>query len=147
LATEEGVVTRVGATTAWIITKRSSGCETCASKGSCSSLGGGKEMEIEALNAVNARTGDWVVVSFETSSLLKISFLLYIFPIMCLLAGALLGQKAASLLDLNATAFSIVSAFLAFILAFVLVRSKSNQMAQKDAYRPKITRIRKPSQS
>ncbi len=143
MATEEGMVTKVGATTAWITTKRSNACETCASRGSCSTLGSGQEMEVEALNAAGAKVGDRVVINVETSSLFKLSFLLYIFPILCLLAGALLGQAAAPFLDLNATALSIVSAFSFFLLAFLLVRSKGNQMAQKDKYRPKIIRILK----
>ena len=45
--------------------------------------------------------GDRIVVSFETASLIKVSFFLYIFPIICLLIGALGGQQAALLYGLN----------------------------------------------
>jgi sigma-E factor negative regulatory protein RseC len=145
LATEEGIVCRVDQTTAWITTTRSSACETCASKGSCSTLGSGKEMEVQALNAARAKVGDRVMINFETASLFKIAFLLYIFPILMMLCGALLGQYTAPILGLNVTAVSVLSAFSFFLLAFVLVRSKGNRLAQKDEYRPRVVRILKKS--
>jgi len=141
VATEEGIVCRVEASTAWITTTPSSACETCASKGSCSTLGGGREMEVQAVNAVGAQVGDRVVISFESASLLKLSFLLYIFPILSMFAGALLGQYLAPFLHLDATALSVVCAFLFFLLAFGLIRLGGNRLARKDAYRPKVVRI------
>ena len=145
MATEEGIVCRTDATTAWIATTRSGACETCASKGSCSTLGSGREMEVEAVNTAGAQVGDRVVIRFETASLFKLSFLLYIFPILTMFAGALLGQTAAPLLHLDATALSVICAFLFFLLAFGLVRLNGNRLARKDEYRPKVVRILKKS--
>lgn len=144
MATEEGIVCKVEKTTAWITTTRSGACETCASKGSCSSLGG-KEMEVQALNTAGAKIGDRVMINFETASLFKIAFLLYIFPILMLFCGAILGQYAAPLLNLNVTLVSVLAAFSFFLLAFVLVRSRGDRLAQKDEYRPKVIRILKKS--
>ena len=144
MATEEGIVCRIDATTAWIATMRSSACETCASRGSCSTLGSGREeMEVQAVNTAGAQVGDRVVISLKTASLFKLSFLLYIFPILTLFAGALLGQMAAPFLHFDATSLSVVCAFLFFLLAFGLVRLGGNRLAKKDAYRPKVVRILK----
>ena len=145
MATEEGIVCRIDATTAWITTTRSSACENCASKGSCSTLGSGREMEVQAINTAGAQVDDRVVISFETASLFKLSFLLYIFPILAMFAGALLGQTAAPILHFDATTLSVVGALLFFLLSFGLVRLSGNRLAQKDEYRPKVVRILKRS--
>jgi sigma-E factor negative regulatory protein RseC len=145
VATEEGIVCRIDATTAWITTTRSGTCENCASKGSCSTLGSGREMEVQAINTAGAQVDDRVVISFETASLFKLSFLLYIFPILAMFAGALLGQTAAPILHFDATTLSVVCALLFFLLAFGLVRLSGNRLAKKDEYRPKVVRILKRS--
>lgn len=145
MATEEGIVCRVDATTAWIATTRSSACESCASKGSCSTMGSGSEMEVQAVNTAGAQVGDRVVIRFESASLFKLSFLLYIFPILAMFAGALLGQIAAPFLGFDVTALSVTCAFLSFLLAFGLIRLGGNRLAQKDEYRPKVVRILKRS--
>jgi len=147
VATEEGIVIQVSPPTARIKTTRSGACESCASRGSCSTIGGGKEMEVEALNPVGAKVGDCVVINFESSALLKISFLLYVFPILCMIAGAVLGQQLAPLLNLKGSTASIIFAILFFMLAFGFIKFRSTRMAQKDIYRPKITRVLKRADS
>jgi len=90
LATEEGIVTKVNSTTAWVTTIKSSACESCAAKSSCSTLASGEEMKVEAINISGATVGDRVVIYFETSSLLKLSFFLYIFPILIIFCSSFL---------------------------------------------------------
>jgi len=143
VATEEGIVFRIDATTAWITTSRSSACQTCAAKESCSPVGVGADMEVMAVNMAGAQVGDRVVINFETASLFKLAFLLYIFPILSMFAGALLGHAAAPFLNMDATSLSVACAFLFFLLAFGLIRLSGNRLAQKDAYRPKVVRILK----
>jgi sigma-E factor negative regulatory protein RseC len=145
LATEEGVVTKLEARTAWVTTTRSGACASCSARGSCATLGGGKEMEVAAINAAGARVGDRVVLSFETASLLKASFLLYIVPILFLILGAAVGQQAGPGLGLDASLGSILLGFAAFGIGFLIVRSLCNRMARKDKYQAKIIRILPPA--
>ncbi len=142
MATETGTVTKTDADTAWVRTKKSSSCAGCASKDSCSTLGG-REMEVAAINTVNAREGDTVVIRFETGSLLKASFLIHVFPIICLIIGAFIGQKFAPDYGLNPSFLSPVLGFLFLGLSFIFVRKAGNKMSEKDEYRPKIIRIRR----
>ena len=143
MATEEGVVLRIDSDTAWVKTKKSKSCEGCSSKGFCHALGSQDEMEVEAINAAGGKIGDRVVLNFDTSSLLKASFLLYVFPILCMLLGAFAGMKLAPSLNVNGSTFPAIGAFLFFGLSVLFVRSQGNRMALKDAYRPKIIRILK----
>ena len=143
MATEQGIVIRTDTKTAWVKTKKTKACEGCSSRGACSAMGGGEEMEVEAINAAGGRVGDHVVLSFETASLLKATFLVYVFPIIGLLIGALIGQKLALLFSFNESLLSVISGLLLCGLALFFVKIKGNRMAQQEEYRPKIIRILK----
>lgn len=146
MATEQGVVIKTSLHSAWVKTVRSTACESCAAKSSCDSLGGANEREVEVINEAGARVGDLILLSLETASLLRATFLLYLLPILLLVAGAVVGQKVAPLLGFNASAFSAAVGFGFFFVTIALVRLKANRLAKKTAYRPKIVRILKPSQ-
>ena len=141
MATEEGIVIKVEAATAWVKTVKTGACESCAAKSSCHTLGGGKEMEVEAINTAAARIGDRVVIGFETASLLKASFLIYIFPILGLILGAVIGQTAAPFFSLNPSASSIVVGFLFVFLSLWFIKKKGNLLSKQNQYRPKVIRI------
>ena len=98
-------------------------------------------MEVEAINDAGAKVGDRIVLSFETTSLLKACFLIYVLPILIMIAGAAIGFNTAPLLNFNPSGLSAVFGFSALILAFWFVKSRGNRMAQNAKYRPKIIRI------
>ncbi len=141
MATEQGVVVKLGRQTAWVKTTRSSACNTCASKGACQTHNSGKEMEVEALNSPSAKIGDNVVISIKTSSLLKMSFLLYVFPILCMIVGAAIGLEIAHILSVDSSVCSAIVGLSFFVLAFAVIKTTGNKMASKNAYRPKIIKI------
>ncbi len=141
MATEQGIVIKVGQDTAWVKATKSSACEGCASKGSCTAMG--DEMEVEALNIAGAKTGDRIVLTFDTAPLLKATFFLYVFPILCMIAGAAAGLQLAPRLGLNPSGCSAVTGFLFFFIAAFIVKIKGNKMSKEEEYRPKITRILK----
>jgi len=144
MAIEEGIVTKIPTPGKVLVsTVRSGACAACRARGMCHSVGGGGEAEVVANNAANARVGDRVVISFRTGSLLKAMFLLYMFPIMCLLAGAVIGNNYAYALQMDSSIFSAIVGFLFFGASIVFIRTKGNKMAQKDEYQPKIVRILK----
>lgn len=141
MATERGIVTRLDAETAWVKTSRTSACKSCSSRGSCQVAENGQEMEVEALNAANAKVGDRILLSIESSALLKVSFLLYIFPVLLMLLGAIAGEKLAPLFGVSGSLLSALLGFSSFGVAFVLIRLSHLRMARKDCYRPRIVRI------
>ena len=143
MATEEGVVIKTDHSTAWVKTTKSSACKACTARASCHALSGGNEMEVEVINSADARVGDRILLSFQSASLLKACFLLYIFPILVMILGAAIGFKVAPLVELNASGFSAVCGFSGIFLAFKFVKSKANRMAQKNEYRHHIIRILK----
>ncbi|UCG13150.1 MAG: SoxR reducing system RseC family protein [Deltaproteobacteria bacterium] len=141
MITEEGMVRRTMGNKAWVITKRSEMCEACASHGACKTLGGGKEMEVEAINDVQARAGDQVLLTLQDQSLVKLSFLVYMFPILALIVGAALGQKAAPFVGVNSELSSFGLGAIFFGLAFLLVRKKDRKLERTGGTIPRVARI------
>jgi len=98
-------------------------------------------MTVEAINQAGAREGDQILLSFATGSLLKATFLLYIFPILCLIGGAALGNNYANRLGMDSSALSALTGFACFFVAVFFIKIKGNRMAKTDDYQPKIIRV------
>jgi len=141
LATEQGIVTKTDSGSAWVKTIKTGDCKGCTARGSCHSLGNSAEMEVEALNEAGARAGDRIVLLFETSSLLKATFLLYVLPILLLMIGAVVGQEIAPHIDFNPSGLSAIIGFSFFIAAVLFIKARANKMALKKEYRPRIIKI------
>lgn len=145
MAFEEGVVFKMGAPgsgTAWVKTTRTNACESCSSRHACHAEEPSQEMEVQALNTADARVGDRIVLNISSTSLLKASFLLYVFPVLAMIAGAVLGQSVALGDGMNVSATAALFAFLAFGLAFLVIRIIGRQLAKNTRYQPEIIKIR-----
>jgi sigma-E factor negative regulatory protein RseC len=101
------------------------------------------DVEVEAINAVGAKVNDRVSICFETSSLLKVSFLVYMIPLLFLILGVIVGDKIAVLFNCDQSIFSVLAGFLFLFAAFFFVKAKGKELSKKDAYQPKIIRILK----
>ena len=141
MATEHGIVIRTDSGEAWVKTVKSGSCEGCSARGSCHSLSDSGEMEVNAINEVGAKVGDRIVISFQTSALLKATFLIYVFPILFLVIGAALGQQTAPYFNFNPSGFSAMVGFSLFFAAVLVIKFKATKMAKKNEYRPKIIRV------
>ena len=142
MATEEGIITKVYSSTAWVKCAKSAACESCSAKSFCNTAGN-DDVEVEAINTVGAKVDDRVTISFETSSLLKVTFLVYMIPVLFLILGVVIGDKIASILNYDQSIFSVLGGFLFLFAAYFFVKLKGNELSKKDAYQPKIIRILK----
>ena len=144
MATAEGIAIKVNSSTAWVKCTRSAACESCKAKDFCDTVGGSDDdVEIEAINAAKAKVDDRVTISFETSSLLKVSFLVYMVPVLFLILGVVIGDKIAPIFNYDQSIFSMLVGFLFLFAAFFFVKAKGKELSKKDAYKPKIIRILK----
>ena len=98
-------------------------------------------MIVEAENIVNAKKGDRIILSFQTTSFLKASFLIYIFPILCMMTGAHLGWTYAPKFDFDPSGASLFTSFSFFVASIFFIRFQGNKLAKKKEYKPKIIRI------
>ena len=143
MATEKGIVTSIGAGTAWVRTLPNEACAGCAACGSCNAQR--EDAEVEVLNEVGARVGDRILIDIKTSAFLKATFLLYVLPVIGLTVGAMLGMPAADYTGFDGTACSALLGFGAFFLTVAFVRVKGNRMGRERAYRPQIVKILPPA--
>ena len=141
MASEEGVVVRVDGNEAWVKTVRGDACESCTSKAACHTMGGGREMEVPALNPVGARVGDRVLLKIDTLPFLKGTFLVYMFPILLLVGGAALGEWIALASNLGSPLPSVLLAFGGLAAGLLFMKRVANRLAQRDDYRPRIARV------
>jgi sigma-E factor negative regulatory protein RseC len=142
MATEEGVVIRIDSSGTWVKTRRTGACESCSSRGACHTLGGGREeMEVSVLNPIGARPGDGVLLRMETSSLLKASFLIYLFPILMLMLGAGAGEWIARAFRIESPLPAAIMGFGALGAGLFIMKSVGSRLGTKSQYRPRIVRI------
>jgi sigma-E factor negative regulatory protein RseC len=141
MATEQGVVLRIDTAGTWVKMVRSGACDDCSSKGVCHTLGGGKEMEVPAVNSVAARVGDRVTIKLDTSPFLKATFLIYMFPILMLVAGAAAGEWVSRSWALNSPLPSALLGFGSLAAGLIVMRIIARRLAKKNEYRPRIVRI------
>ena len=141
MATEEGVVIRRDASGTWVKTLRSGACDSCSSKAACHSMGGGKEMEVAAVNTIGARVGDRVVIKMDTAPFLKATFLVYLFPILLLVVGAAAGEWISRSSGIDSPWPAALLGFGSLAVGLLLMTIIAGRLAKKDAYRPRISRV------
>jgi sigma-E factor negative regulatory protein RseC len=145
MITENGVVSKANGSEAWIKTTRYGACESCSSKNSCGSAGNHKEMIVKVPNSLNVEKGDQVVIGLETGPILYLTFLLYVFPIILMIIGALIGHQLGSAVNMNPSIPSMILGFGSFGLTFYILRKKNRSMEGNQKYKPflirKITHI------
>ncbi|MGD9006490.1 MAG: SoxR reducing system RseC family protein [Desulfobacteraceae bacterium] len=144
MAIEQGIVILPGAAnsdTVWVEIVPPAACAACASRKNCSVAGSDKTRKVEVVNLAGAKVGDRVQISIKTSALLKAIFLLYLFPILCMLSGGLAGQIISRTIGTNESITSMIAAVGCFVAAMAVVRIRGGRMALRSDYQPKIKRI------
>lgn len=144
MLTEQGLVVSAQGDKAIVMTHRSEACEACAAKGACKVLGGGKEVEVTALNYIRAKGGDLVELSLPESAFLKASVVTYLLPLVAFLVGAGLGQVLAAPLGWSPDAASITLAGIGLALALGAMTLLNRRMSVREQYIPRITRVLPP---
>lgn len=143
MITETGIVTNVTPSMAWIKTTRSSSCKHCASRESCGESNQ-KEMIVKVKNTLNVDKGDYVVIGLDTKPMMFLTFLLYVFPIILLIIGAMIGNSLAPSFNLNPSLVSMIFGFTFFGFSFLIIRRKNTSLARNESYKPFL--VRKKSQ-
>ena len=140
MLTEEGVIEKIMNRKAEIRLLKISACSRCEQHGSCEVFSG-KAKLIEVPNDLQAEVGDRVEVSMPENSLMKISLLVYLFPVIALIVGACMGQSWAEVFNMPSSLASVVGGGFAMACAFWVLRWFERSGRVKDEYHPRMTRI------
>jgi len=141
MVTENGIVVDANPLEATISASRSGACKSCSSRDTCGiSDNGGKEVIVTVKNILNVKKGDHVVLGMKSSPFLIIAFLLYVFPVICMIIGALIANELALSFGWTPGIFSVLSGAAFLILSYAVIRMKSKTLSGKDAYKPFLVR-------
>jgi sigma-E factor negative regulatory protein RseC len=118
---EYGQVVDIKSGEAYVKFTRSSACGRCQA---CGMLSSQNEIVIQVPNELDASVGDMVAVSIRVSKALGASALAYVFPLVMLIVGVVLGWLLASVWGAFADAEMTMALFgLGFaVLSFVLLK-------------------------
>ncbi len=136
------IVELKGKQTAIVICQKNSFCRHCASMESCQVGDDNRTMLVEAHNAIGGQVGDKVLVVTSSRDFLQSSFLLYIVPLLALIAGGIIGQLLGEQMPLGINP-DLLSAILgsAFLVgAFLTIRIVTRALPREN-YMPRITEI------
>jgi sigma-E factor negative regulatory protein RseC len=122
--TEYGEVVRVDSGVAFVKFCRTSACGRCKA---CGMLSGQNEIVVEVPNTQDARVGDLVSVQITTRKAVKASAIAYVFPLVMLIFGIVLGwllSKVWHIFD-NADTVMAICAIIFVLLSFLLLKIAS----------------------
>jgi sigma-E factor negative regulatory protein RseC len=138
---EQGRVVAVEPGAVWVETLRKSTCSSCSANAGCGQglldkLGvSGRRGYVRALSDLQLAVGDAVVLGVREDLLVRGSLLVYLFPLLGLLASALLAEKLGL-----AEPQVILASFLGFAASWFGVRWRSVRTAGDPALQPVVLR-------
>ncbi len=126
-----------------VLMRKHLSCEKC---GRCGGIFGGPDLQdsrVIVKNPVNAEVGQRVVVAADDMRLLIMTFVLYIVPVIALLAGIFGILLLADTLGIAPDNYLAASAagFLLMAVSYAGIRAWDNKKSEDDRYYPEIVSI------
>ncbi|MES9993939.1 MAG: SoxR reducing system RseC family protein [Candidatus Thiodiazotropha sp.] len=132
---------------ALVETQQSPACGACSSAGSCSTsvvsgLFKRRHTRLKVSNPIAAKPGERVIIGLAEGALLKISFLAYLLPLLCMILMALLMQALVTrfLWQLGELP-QVAGGLFGLIAGFYLLRKLAGQRRDKPGYQAVILRL------
>ncbi|MCU7943180.1 MAG: SoxR reducing system RseC family protein [Candidatus Thiodiazotropha sp. (ex Cardiolucina cf. quadrata)] len=128
-------------------TEQRPACGACTDAGGCStSLISGlfkrRHSRLRVSNPIHARPGQRVIIGVQENALLKVSFLAYLLPLVCMILMAILTQAAATLFIWQIGELpQVVGGLLGLIGGFILLRQFAGQKQNEPGYQAVILRL------
>lgn len=131
---------------AWVESERGTTCGSCSVRKGCGTsaiaqLFGKRRVRLRALNRINARCGDKVVIGIAESGVVQGSLAVYAAPLLGLFAGALAGQLLGStVLDMPSDVPALAGAIGGFVATLAWLRRFSRDREKDAVYQPVVLR-------
>lgn len=119
--------------------KRKSACGSC--KACEMGKTGQNEMNVEVKNTLGAQVGDNVMIEMQTPDILKAAFLVYMIPLLALLAGVtgtyFIGKASGNTNEM----LMLGVGFIAMILSLFYVRKRDKQLKETQKFEPLMIKV------
>lgn len=135
-----GVIISTQGDRARVMLQRQSSCGDCQG---CKLGNENTKMEIEAINQVNAKTGDWVEIDMEHQNVLAAAFIAYALPLLALIAGIVVGSIVLDRIGLGQYK-ELGAGLLGLLLTavtYLIIRLKEGSFRTNKAFVPIIIAI------
>lgn len=138
-----GVIVSLEPGHAWVKATRRSGCDHCAVASDCGTskvaqFFNGRSARVRATNPIDAAVGDEVVIGMGSGRLVMGSALIYLIPLLAMLAGGLIGDELAG------EGGAVVGAVSGLVASLWFNRLRARSLERRGLYQPRILR-RNPS--
>lgn len=100
-----------------------------------------RQRVVRALNPVGAAVGDRVLMTMPRRAVLGASFLVYMVPVLALLAGAVVGQRLGPAWGLSPTGGAVLLGLAALAAAWLALRIVSRNLGRRESFQVKIVRV------
>lgn len=130
----------------WVEASSQSSCSHCSAQQGCGTASlqkwfKRKPNRLKIPNTQPLRMGDQVVIGIPENALVMGSFLVYVLPLLALIAGALAGVMLSRVFDIHwQEALSIVMGVAAFIGCYRWLSGNLHNIEQLSRYQPVILR-------
>ncbi len=131
---------------AWVETQRKSACGSCPVNKGCgtnalSKMYGDKFSRVKALNRIEAKVGEIVVLGLAEEALVRGSMMMYGVPLLGLIVGGVVGAALAEALALtNVDVLSALLGIVGLVVGFYIVSLFNRRVAKDERYQPVILR-------
>jgi sigma-E factor negative regulatory protein RseC len=140
MSAERGIVERVEQGWAWVKTKRSSACSSCASRHQCLTQGN-DQMVVKAQNTAGAKRGDEVELYLSSKTKLKGTAIVYLIPVLGIFVGAFSANPLSAAIGLNPSLGMAFFTLTGLVAAIFLMRYLANRMDSKQSLIPIVKRV------
>jgi sigma-E factor negative regulatory protein RseC len=104
-------------------------------------LSGEQKREVPALNQVGAREGDRVLMALPRKAVLGAGFLVYIAPIIALIAGAVLGRTLAPAWGWDGQTGAVIAGLAFLVICWLILRRVSRLLGRRRDFSVRIVRV------
>lgn len=140
---EKGVIARVISPGIVEISLKSS--EACGRCGACHRDETGSA-SLEAVDALGAKQGDTVEIEISTQGIVTASFVVYLLPVVFLIAGYMIGSMTAAFapLPVSGEEAGITGSVLFFAVSFIVIRWYDRGVSRRGTLRAAVTKVLSP---
>lgn len=139
MISEQGIIEKISKNYAMVLVTKNASCKHCSSKDSCSVTD--RDMTVRVENSLNAKEGDRVELSVPEGTFMKLSIIVYIFPVVALMTGAFLGNFLSIQWKTDPSATAAITAALFLVASFLALKVFEKRKKTREKYSPRMTRI------
>lgn len=114
---------------------RNGACGSCSASGSCAES---KTTEIELFTHENIKKGDRVMIEGESSDVTKLTAVVYIFPVVMILIGAILPNVFLKNTGIDLNLLTLLSVLVFLLISLVFVKGLDRKVKDRN-----IMKVRK----